>query len=82
MEWQKIAAGQLKAELQRLGLNYDQLQKKLAQAGIEDSAENINRKINRGTFSFVFFLQCAYVMGLKNLNLENLSLIFKNKVIK
>lgn len=70
-EWQKRATNILKAELVRRGITYDQLQEKLAQMGIEETANSINVKINRGTFSFIFFLKVMKAIEAKLLRLED-----------
>lgn len=69
-KWQKKATNLIKAELARRGISYDGLQEKLAQIGVEESANAINVKINRGTFSFVFFLQTMKAIGAKTVRLE------------
>lgn len=68
--WQKIASNILKAEITRRGISYDQLQQKLAQIGVQETSNSINVKINRGTFSFVFFLQTMKAIGAKTLRIE------------
>ena len=70
-EWKKRATNMIKAELMRRGITYDQLQEKLAAMGVDESANGINVKINRGTFSFVFFLQAMKAIGAKTLRLED-----------
>lgn len=69
-EWNKQASNMLKAELKRRGISYDQLQEKLLALGVEETANGINIKINRGTFSFAFFLQVMKAIGGKTLRLE------------
>lgn len=68
--WTKKATNMIKAELTRRGIGYDELQEKLAAMGIEETANSINVKINRGSFSFVFFLQVMKAIGAKTLRLE------------
>ena len=70
-EWSKQATNMIKAELSRKGVTYDQLQEKMAVLGIEETANAINVKINRGTFSFVFFMQVMKAIGAKTLRLED-----------
>lgn len=65
-DWKKQATNLLKAELTRRGLTYDQLQKKLLSLGVKETANSINVKINRGTFSFIFFLQVMHAIEAKN----------------
>lgn len=42
----------------------------MAAMEIEETANSINVKINRGSFSFVFFLQVMKVIGAKTLRIE------------
>lgn len=72
MNWNKLATNLLKAELTRRGISYDMLQVKLSKLGIQETANSINVKINRGAFSFVFFLQCSKAIGIQNLRLDEL----------
>ena len=57
-EWKSNAKNILKAELTRLGVSYDMLVLKLNAIGVDENYNTVNTKINRGTFSFVFFVQC------------------------
>ena len=72
MDWDHLAKNLLKSELKKRGIIYEQLHEKLAAMGINETVNNINRKINRGSFQFVFFLQCAAAIGIKNLRLDEL----------
>ena len=68
--WEQEASNLLKAELARRGLNYQALHEHLAKIGIDKSPQNLNKTINLGKFSLIFFLQCAKAMGLKQINLD------------
>lgn len=70
-DWNRLASNFLKAELKRQGVNYLDLQKKLEEIGINETSNSINIKINRGTFSFVFFMQVMKVLNNKIVRLEN-----------
>jgi hypothetical protein len=61
----------LKAELKRHHLSYRDLAAKLAEIGVEDTERNVTNKINRGTFTAAFFLQCLSAMGCKMLRLDD-----------
>ena len=56
--WHKMATKTLKVELARADIGYDELIKRLAYIGITESYTCVASKINRGTFSFIFFMQC------------------------
>lgn len=68
--WEEEATNLLKAELTRRGINYEALRIALLEIGVEKSAQNINKTINLGKFSFSFFLQCAKAIGLEKIQLS------------
>ena len=45
---------------------------KLAAIGVKDNEVNIKNKINRGTFTAIFFVQCLEAIGCKTLHLEDI----------
>lgn len=69
-QWEEKASNLLKAELARRGLGYEDLHKALAKMGINKPAQNLNKTINLGKFSFTFFMQCAKAIGLDNILLD------------
>jgi DNA (cytosine-5)-methyltransferase 1 len=70
-DWKATAKNTIKAELARKGVDYETLATKLNEIGVEESYNSINTKINRGTFTFQFFLQCMKAMGVKTVKLED-----------
>lgn len=69
-DWKASAKNILKAELKRKGVDYDTLAEKLNELGVEENYNSINTKINRGTFTFQFFLQCMEAIGAKEIRLH------------
>lgn len=69
-DWEADVKGMLKAEVKRRNMTYEQLAEKLAEIGVQDSARNIINKINRGSFSAVFLVQCLKAMGCQSLHLD------------
>ena len=69
MSWEDKAKQILKAEIKRHGLTYHALNQKLAENGIRYGEIALRTKINRGKFSFSFFLQCMFAMGAEQLYL-------------
>lgn len=65
-----MAKGIIRAELARRQLTYAELAERLAAIGIKDNERNISNKVNRGTFSAVFFLQCMEAIGVQNVHLN------------
>lgn len=69
-DWKSSAKNILKAELTRKGVDYETLVKKLNELGVEENYNSINTKINRGTFTFQFFLQCMKAIGVDDIRLS------------
>lgn len=70
-EWNHQATNILKSELVRAGVNYENLIIRLHEIGVEESYKGIANKINRGAFSFAFFMQCMKVLGREVIRLES-----------
>lgn len=62
-EWKQYAAQAIKAELAKAGVGYEDLIQRLHAIGVDESYKGIASKINRGTFSFLFFAQCMKALG-------------------
>ena len=71
LKWKKKASNIIKAELKKKGVGYPDLCQKLQQIGILETIASITTKINRGTFSFAFFLQCISAIGTHTLHLTD-----------
>ena len=69
-EWRAQAAQILKAELSRHGVKYAELKERLAGLGIEETYGGLATKINRGKFSFTFFLQCMKTLEKTEIKLD------------
>lgn len=69
VDWNKLATNTIKAELARSGLGYEELIRRLEDIGVHESYTGIAAKINRGTFSFAFFMQCMKAMEIENVRL-------------
>lgn len=69
-EWKKHAKNMLKSELTRRGIDYEELVVKLSVIGVDENYNSINTKLNRGSFSFVFALQCLKAIGAKEIRLD------------
>ena len=68
-EWEKRATRVLKGEMLRSGVTPEVLSNLLASEGLKLDGRALSQKINRGSFSFTFFLQCMHVMGIRALDL-------------
>jgi hypothetical protein len=68
--WARRARNLVKGELARRGLSYDDLAEKLKKIGVEDNANNLRSKINRGTFSAALLLQTLEAIGCKSVDVK------------
>ena len=68
--WNEKATNILKSVLSRRNIKYHELAIKLKEMGIEETQGSISNKISRGTFSFVFFMQCMEALGIKAIRLD------------
>lgn len=64
-EWRDLAKRIIKVELKRQSLTYEDLSKRLADLGVDESETSIRNKVSRGTFSFVFALQAMKAIGVE-----------------
>ena len=67
MNWELEARRILRSELVRHGITYQGLAMRLQAIGLEETHRSVANKLSRGTFSFVFFLQCMKAMGVESL---------------
>lgn len=65
--WAREAAGILKGLLARDNVGYQGLANKLEALGFEETPRQLRNKINRGTFSFLFFLRCLAALGYEDI---------------
>lgn len=67
--WSEEAMRILKSELVRRGIDYKELAERLATIGIYESPRQLTTKINRGTFSFGFFLKAMRSIGVEKVEI-------------
>ena len=68
--WNGKSTNILKSILTRRNIKYHELAIKLNALGIEETQGSISNKISRGTFSFIFFIQCMEALGIKEIRLD------------
>jgi len=62
-DWEAKVRGDIKAELKRRNMTYQDLADRLCLLGVKDLPENIANKLSRGRFSAVFLVQCLVAIG-------------------
>lgn len=71
VDWKREARRILRAELAAKDVSLKELARKLEVVGVEEDAKVLSNKINRGTFSFIFFLQCMKALGVETITLRD-----------
>jgi hypothetical protein len=69
VEWKKFAGNFIKANLKIAGMEYKDLQLRLAKMGISQSVNAITLKLNTGAFSAIFLLQVLTAIGVNRIEL-------------
>jgi|SRR6185437_9784986 len=69
-DWANEARRILRSELVRRGVTYPRLANRLQALGIMETERSIANKIARGTFSFLFVLQCLNAIGAETVRFE------------
>ena len=68
-QWRKFASNVIKANLKLAAMEYKDLERRLAEMGINQSANSIGLKLSKGTFSAVFLLQTLVAIGVEQIDL-------------
>ncbi|MCO8252139.1 DUF6471 domain-containing protein [Comamonas thiooxydans] len=68
--WEQKAKELIEREMENAGIGYKRLARLLTDLGINESAGQINRKVNRKRFSTAFFIACMLAMEVRQISLE------------
>ncbi|MDB5823677.1 MAG: hypothetical protein JWR21_2381 [Herminiimonas sp.] len=69
--WRREARRLLQVELARKDIGYKELSRALESVGVDETAKALSNKINRGTFSFSFFLQCMAALKVDSISFRD-----------
>jgi transposase-like protein len=67
--WEETVKELIVEQMYRKRLSYKELAKRLEQFGIDESADQINRKVNRKKFTAAFLLACLAAMDVKSIRI-------------
>lgn len=68
----------LRSQMALKGVDYNELSNRLALLGVAQTATNLRSKINQGTLGAQLFLFIQFALGVKNLELSDISLIYQD----
>lgn len=67
--WEETAKELIVEQMYRMRLSYKELARRLEPLGIDETADQINRKVNRKRFSAAFLLACLVAMDVKSIRI-------------
>ena len=70
-EWTERAKRFFRAEMQRSGVSYDDLVKRLAEIGIEETVGSVTVKVNRGTYPAWFLFAAMKAIGREHIRIDD-----------
>jgi hypothetical protein len=71
-DWRKLVERLLKAELSKKGIKYQDLSDKLGAVGVNQSADNLRNKINKGILGSDLLFQIIFVLNIKQIKYEDI----------
>ena len=81
-DWRQLVQRLLKAEMSRRGVKYQDLSQRLISIGVNQSADNLRNKVNKGIMGADLLLQIMYVLNMRRIEREDIVDIFLDMEIK
>ncbi len=75
--WRQLVQRLIKAQMSRRGVKYQDLSERLARIGIDQSADNLRNKVNKGILGADLLLQIMFVLNARPIEREEILDIFK-----
>ncbi|WP_100643246.1 DUF6471 domain-containing protein [Alteromonas facilis] len=77
-QWRSAVQRVIKVEMSKRGVTYQGLSDRLAKIGIEQTADNLRNKVNKGILGADLLLQILSVLNVKALDFEGLAEILED----
>lgn len=75
-EWRQVVQRLLKAEMSKRGVKYQDLSDRLSSIGVNQSADNLRNKVNKGILGADLLLQIMYVLKVRRIERDEIIDIF------
>lgn len=75
-EWRQVVQRLLKAEMSKRGVKYQDLSERLSSIGVNQSADNLRNKVNKGILGADLLLQIVYVLNVRRIERDEITDIF------
>ncbi len=76
--WRQAVARLVKSEMSMRGVKYQTLSDRLAEIGVEQSADNLRNKVNKGIMGADLFLQIMMVLNARPIAMQSLEDILRD----
>ena len=80
--WRQLVQRLLKTEMSRRGVRYQDLSERLATIGINQSADNLRNKVNKGILGADLLLQIMIVLNVRRIEREDLLDMFADMGVR
>ena len=77
-EWRQLVQRILKAEMSKRGTKYQDLSDRLLGIGVNQSADNLRNKVNKGIMGADLLLQIMYVLNMRRIERDDIIDIFND----
>jgi hypothetical protein len=77
-DWRQLVQRILKAEMSKRGTKYQDLSDRLLSIGVNQSADNLRNKVNKGIMGADLLLQIMYVLNMRRIERDDIVDIFND----
>ncbi|MBN7818772.1 DUF6471 domain-containing protein [Bowmanella yangjiangensis] len=81
-DWRQLVQRLIKAEMSKRGVKYQDLSDRLARIGINQSADNLRNKVNKGILGADLLLQIITVLNVRRIERDDLLDIFADMGVR
>lgn len=75
-DWRQVVQRILKAEMSKRGVKYQDLSDRLVSIGVNQSADNLRNKVNKGILGADLLLQIMFVLNMRKIERDEVVDIF------
>ena len=76
--WRMVVQRLIKSEMSLKGIRYQELSDKLGEIGVQQTADNLRNKVNKGILGADLLVQLMFVMDVKKVEKDKIKEIVKN----
>ena len=77
-DWRQVVQRLVKAEMSKRGVKYQDLSERLVTIGVNQSADNLRNKVNKGILGADLLLQIMYVLNMRRIERDDIVDMFSD----